>query len=416
MAAHLEGLNVARLLRQQAALARFGSYAFAEPSLFLVLSEAARVCAEGLNVPFCKVCRYRKEDDDLLVEAGCGWQEGVVGRVVSPADETSPQGRAFVTGMPVIIGDLNTANNVRLPDFYRQHGIVSTIDVIIKGRSGEPYGVLEVDSPVQHTYDEHDVQFLTGFANVLAEAVATAQRNEVLRATIKAMEALAVEKDKLINERAVLAEELKHRVRNNLLLIQSMLFAHLKLDSVDQDHASVRAISRRVATLAEVYEQLLGTGLGRTIDLGEYLRSLCARLPGLQKAADSGIRLRCDADLLLVDLDTATAIGMVVAGLVSNGYDHAFRGAAPGSITVALRYPGGTHEAVLTIADDGKGFVAQTGSKRHGVGLVRRLAHQIRGTLQQEPGPGTTWTLRFPVGAAPPELTSPDATAAPHGA
>jgi len=39
--------DVERLLRQQAALASFGSYAFREPVLLNILNEAARVCAEG---------------------------------------------------------------------------------------------------------------------------------------------------------------------------------------------------------------------------------------------------------------------------------------------------------------------------------------------------------------------------------
>ena len=52
--------DVKRLLRQQAALAGFGSYAFRETKLQAILTEAARVCAESLGVPFCKVCRYRR--------------------------------------------------------------------------------------------------------------------------------------------------------------------------------------------------------------------------------------------------------------------------------------------------------------------------------------------------------------------
>jgi hypothetical protein len=46
-------------------------------------------------VPFSKVCRYRDGENDLLIEAGYGWQDGVVGHVVSRADPSSPQGRAF---------------------------------------------------------------------------------------------------------------------------------------------------------------------------------------------------------------------------------------------------------------------------------------------------------------------------------
>src|SRR3954466_7877693 len=50
--------GVARLLRQQASLAPFGSFAFREPMLLLVLNEAARICAECLGVPYSKICRY----------------------------------------------------------------------------------------------------------------------------------------------------------------------------------------------------------------------------------------------------------------------------------------------------------------------------------------------------------------------
>jgi hypothetical protein len=49
------------LRRQQAAIAGFGSFALRQTDLLTILTEAARVCAEGLSVPFCKVCRYRSE-------------------------------------------------------------------------------------------------------------------------------------------------------------------------------------------------------------------------------------------------------------------------------------------------------------------------------------------------------------------
>ena len=53
--------EVQKLLRQQAAIARFGSFALRERDLMKILTEAARVCADGLSVPFSKVCRYRPE-------------------------------------------------------------------------------------------------------------------------------------------------------------------------------------------------------------------------------------------------------------------------------------------------------------------------------------------------------------------
>jgi len=88
---------VEQLLCQQTALARFRSFAFAESDLQKVVTEAARVCAECMSVSYTEICRYRAPQNVLLVEAGCGWHAGVVGHVVSSANESSTQGRAFVT-------------------------------------------------------------------------------------------------------------------------------------------------------------------------------------------------------------------------------------------------------------------------------------------------------------------------------
>jgi hypothetical protein len=83
-----------------------------------VLTEAARVCAQGLSMPFSKVCRYRTETNDFVIEAGHGWQEGIVGHVTSRADASTPQGRAFITGLPSICNDLSKDSDFELPSFY----------------------------------------------------------------------------------------------------------------------------------------------------------------------------------------------------------------------------------------------------------------------------------------------------------
>ena len=195
--------QVQKLLRQQAAIARFGSFALREWDLMKILTEATRVCAEGLNVPFSKVCRYRAEQNDLLIVAGHGWQEGVIGYVVSRADASSPQGLAFTTGEPSICDDLQKSPFKDLPPFYGAHGVVSIIDVIIKGGDEQPYGILEIDNDHQHDYDQYDINFLTGFANVLAEAVSTASRGEALQLTVDRMKAVVEEKDRLLYEKDV---------------------------------------------------------------------------------------------------------------------------------------------------------------------------------------------------------------------
>ncbi len=77
---------------------------------------------------------------------------------------------------------------------------------------------------------------------------------------------------------------------------------------------------RRVTTLAQIYDSLLGVGLSETIDLGDYLRALCASLPELQDRRNRRVDLVCRADSIPLALDVVTALGMVVAELVTNSY------------------------------------------------------------------------------------------------
>jgi hypothetical protein len=57
--------QVRKLLRQQAAIAHFGSFGLRESDLLKVLTEAARVCAECLGVPFSKASNL---DGELLYQ------------------------------------------------------------------------------------------------------------------------------------------------------------------------------------------------------------------------------------------------------------------------------------------------------------------------------------------------------------
>jgi len=48
----------------------------------------------------------------------------------------------------VICDDLSRNTSFLLPSFYAELGIVSTLDVVIKKKEGQPWGVLEIDKGV----------------------------------------------------------------------------------------------------------------------------------------------------------------------------------------------------------------------------------------------------------------------------
>src|SRR5260221_9712468 len=213
------------------------------------------------------------------------------------------------------------------------------------------------------------------------------------------MKILVEEKDRLLGQKKVLAEELQHRVRNNLQLVYGMLSKQLADTADEGGQRGIKAIARRVFALAQVYDHLLGNEMTRTTDFGGYVKSLCLDLAEIQAAPD-GVTLTCDSEALILDLDVVTALGLVVAELVTNSYDHAFPGGKGAAVVSVRRAAGDVDMATMTISDTGKGFKVNGESKRQGIGLVRRLVEQVRGTVTLASDHGTVWPIRFPTAIA----------------
>jgi two-component sensor histidine kinase len=180
-------------------------------------------------------------------------------------------------------------------------------------------------------------------------------------------------------------------------LVYGMLSRQLADTPDEVGQRGIRAIARRVTTLAQVYDHLLGNEITRTTDFGTYAVSLCRSLVEIRGGADSAVTLTCDSTQVMLDLDSVTALGIILAELVTNSYDHAFPDGT-GSISVTVQAPAGNDAmATMTVLDSGPGFDAKAENKRHGLGLVRRLAEQVRGTVTLDSHHCTFWTIRFPV-------------------
>ena len=130
-------------IRQQELLAELGVLALQRTSFIGMLNQTARMTAEGLGAEYCKVMEYLPAENRLLVRAGVGWDEGVVGTASVGADLASPAGYALRTGKPVIISNhLENEQRFRTPDLLVEHGIRRAMNVILQG-DGSPFGVLE---------------------------------------------------------------------------------------------------------------------------------------------------------------------------------------------------------------------------------------------------------------------------------
>jgi two-component sensor histidine kinase len=370
-------------IRQQELLAELGVLALQRPSFVGMLDQTARMTTEGLGAEYCKVMEYLPAENRLLVRAGVGWDEGVVGSASVGADLASPAGYALRTGKPVISNHLENEQRFRTPDLLVEHGIHRAMNVILQG-DGSPFGVLEVDSKSEGEFSEHDLAFLQGAANILGMAIEQQQYQRKLQAAL--------------DRHQVLLKEVNHRVKNSLQVVSAML--QLQANAIGDQALSERLneAASRVNAVGRAYERLAYNADYENIDLIEYLREIVGDL----ELTVAPCEIQFDApEAIQFAADRAILVGLIVNELVSNAGKYAYPDCPSGTIWVRVLLQSDKQAISLSIRDEGvglpTGFDSAT-SKRLGTRLVNALSKQLGGELTLPTSPiGANFTLLIPL-------------------
>src|SRR5579883_280709 len=361
-------------------LSRIGPEAMPPDRLMhYVAAQVSRVT----HIEHTKVMRHRPETGDLLVEAGVGWQAGVVGNTVLSIDYRSPAGHAFQTVAPVVINNPDEAREFTFPRILEEHGIVSLINVPVM-IDGSTWGILEVDSTTPTSFDEWDIGFLSTLANVMGTCLALhqAQQNIIEERAERAREKA---------QSGIVVRELQHRIKNNLQIIVAFLSLQMREGSPEV-RDKLTAVIGRIQAVALAHDLLsLSTSTG-SVDFAQYLRSLCTNVdPGRPD-----ISLQVDAEPARVPIDRAVPAGLVVNELVTNSIKYAF-GNGAGRIDISFALVGNATEGCVSVQDDGRGMEVPP-RKGTGLTLVEALAQQIQGRVEfVEMETGSRTVLCFPV-------------------
>jgi two-component sensor histidine kinase/putative methionine-R-sulfoxide reductase with GAF domain len=185
--------------------------------------------------------------------------------------------------------------------------------------------------------------------------------------------------------RGVLAQEIHHRVKNNLQAVASLLRLEARAEHVDP-RKSLQDSVNRILAIAAVHEALT-EHREDDVDLGELVDRLRAMLvQGLVEGKEVSARLEP------VELagQQATALALVFTELFQNALEHGGE-----RVTIGLSRRDGA--VVLSIADDGDGIAGA--AEGTGLSIVRALVRdELRGHLTLEDHAGLRAEVTFPDG------------------
>ncbi|SHH07361.1 Two-component sensor histidine kinase, contains HisKA and HATPase domains, partial [Kaistia soli DSM 19436] len=191
-------------------------------------------------------------------------------------------------------------------------------------------------------------------------------------------------------EKAILLQEVQHRVANSLQIIASVLMQSARKVQSGEAREHLQSAHNRVMSIAAVQRQLAASALGE-VALRPYLTQLCESLGASMIRDPRRLSISVHADESAVDARVSVSLGLIVTELVINALKHAFPGRRKGRIVVDYRSE--SSDWMLSVSDDGIGIPdgAEAPQPGLGTGIVDALSGQFYAKIRIiDTQPGTS--------------------------
>lgn len=200
------------------------------------------------------------------------------------------------------------------------------------------------------------------------------------------------------HEKELLLRELQHRVKNNLMVISSIL----QMDSDRAEESAARAIidhaRNRVDAILEVYRDMNNSSNLLSINLQEYLERFARQLIKLNCPPELHLQTNFALEPLEAGPRKAIPLGLIVNELVTNSIKYAFDQQPEPLITITLQQQ--ERRGVLEIADNGSGIPEgndKNNEKKLGLNLIDLLSKQLGGEAEWDNNSGTRFRISWPL-------------------
>jgi two-component sensor histidine kinase len=191
----------------------------------------------------------------------------------------------------------------------------------------------------------------------------------------------ARQKDDLIREKAILLQEVQHRVANSLQIIASVLMQSARKVQSEEARGHLQDAHHRVLSIAAVQRHLAVSTLN-DVALRPYFVQLCESLAASMISDPTVLSIEVSVDGSVVDANSSVSLGLIVTELVINALKHAFPGHARGKIIVSYRSEG--PDWSLSVKDDGIGMPTGTRKAKAGLGtgIIEALTKHLGASIQ----------------------------------
>lgn len=187
---------------------------------------------------------------------------------------------------------------------------------------------------------------------------------------------------KAIDDKELIFQELHHRVKNNLSLLESLLF--LKSRDTDSDDAKqvLQESLGRVHSMAVVHQNLYDSGAEATsVQLVDFSRQLFEDILQSLPSKNPDLKLDSSDEFVSLDMSKAIQVGLIINELVTNSLKHADHS----DLKIGMHLS--KNEDLVTFQYSDNGLADFDPSKMHdgfGLRLIQLMAKQLQAQFRFE--------------------------------
>ncbi len=240
--------------------------------------------------------------------------------------------------------------------------------------SGE---TLYLDSIKLPLTDENDTIF--GILGISRDITEQKKAEEELRETLK-------EKDYLM-------KELNHRVKNNLLMVSSLI--NLKSTESEIGFSDIR---HQIEAISLIHEKLYQSESVTEINCDDYFGDLlCSILSSFTKG---DVKILKSIEDISIPTKIATTLGLVINEIATNAIKHGFTDKEDAVFSITMKRDESHSSYELVLSNSGNPFpldVVFESSETLGLRLINALVAQLDGTVELKREPNPLFTIKIPI-------------------
>ncbi len=192
-------------------------------------------------------------------------------------------------------------------------------------------------------------------------------------------------------QQRILFNELNHRVKNNMQMLQSLLRLAGKQTNNAEAQRILNDASSRVAAMAAAQQVLYAKSDATRFNAQEFLSAVCQTA---RQLFSPSINIVCEAGEWELSNDAAMPLALILNELLTNSVKHGVNGSREGTVRVGLMRANDAFH--LYVEDDGPGFdLNAVRPQSSGLQLVQGLARQLGGKFDVARNPRTRCSVHF---------------------